>query len=235
MSKIVVITGASRGIGKETALHLSSVGYKVIGTYLNSIDSANELVKKGIDMVRCNVSLNTDVTRLFNYVTKKYGEIYAVINNAGVSFKQKFILDVTDKEFDDTVSVNLKGVFNGTKIAVEKMLGYGGKILNVSSVLALSGGSCESVYTATKAGVLAFSRAVSEELNDSKLSVCSLVIGLIDTDMNAHLKSEEKMEFVKNHGLKKVYSAKDVAKRISKILNEKNVNGKIFKIFVGKK
>ena len=163
--KTIIITGASRGIGRETAIKFKQNNYNVLGTYLNSKEQALTLKDNyGIDMQPLNVADYKSVKGLFDYAADKYGKVDAVINNAGVANKQKFILDVTDSEFDDIVSVNFKGAFNVLKTAVDKMLYTGGKIVNISSIYTLQGGSCEAVYTASKYAVNGLSKAVSEEI-----------------------------------------------------------------------
>ena len=217
--KTVIITGASRGIGRETAIKFKQNNYNVIGTYLNSQNDALILKENyGIDIEPLNVSDSESVKSFFDYAINKYGKIDIVINNAGISKKQKFILDVTDSEFDEIMSVNVKGVFNITKNAVDKMLYSGGKIINISSIYTLQGGSCESVYTASKYAVNGLTKAVSEEVASSSLEVFTAILGLIDTDMNSHLSMEEKLEFIKEIGLNKIPTAKDVAEKLFDII-----------------
>lgn len=233
--KTVIITGASRGIGRETAIKFKQNNYNVLGTYLNSKAEALSLKEEyGIDMQCLNVTDSDSVKDFFDYAVKTYGNIDAVINNAGISKKQKFILDVTDSEFDEIMSTNVKGVFNVTKNAVDKMLYSGGKIVNISSIYTLSGGSCESVYTASKYAVNGLTKAVSEEVASSNLQVFTAILGLIDTDMNSHLSLDEKLEFIKEIGLSEIPTAKDVSGKLFDIITaNENQNGKEFKIFTG--
>ncbi len=231
--KTVIITGASRGIGRALAIKFKQNNFTVIGTYLNSYNDAKILEDNhGVVMKKLDVSNFNQVNLFFDEVVKEYGNIDIVINNAGISKAQKFILDVSEEEFDQIVSINLKGGFNVLRKSVEHMLYSGGKILNVSSIYTLGGGSCEAVYTATKCAINGLSRAVSEEVSSSKLEVCTAILGLIDTDMNKHLTQEEKLEFVKGIGLDKIPTASEVADIIFDVLNSNsNVNGKEFKIF----
>ncbi len=233
--KTVIITGASRGIGRAVAIKLKQNNYNVIGTYLNSKEQALILKENyGIDMQPLNVADFDSVQAFFDYVTQKYGSIDVVINNAGISKPQKFILDVSNAEFDEIVSVNFKGTFNVLKNAVDKMLNLGGKIINVSSIYTLSGGSCEAVYTATKYAVNGLSKAVSEEVANSNLQVLTVILGLIDTDMNKHLTMDEKLEFIKEIGLSEIPTASDVADRLYDIIStQTNQNGKEIKVFTG--
>ena len=234
MKKTVIITGATRGIGLALAKKFKSEGYNVVGTFVSSYEKAEELKKLKIDIIRADVSNYKEVHGVFSYAVDKYGKIDVVINNAGIALNQKFILDVLEEEFDKVISVNLKGAFNVTKLAISNMLSSGGVIINVSSIFALKGGSCEASYSASKAGALALTRAVAEEVESSNISICSVLLGLIDTDMNNRLTREEKMDFVSSCGLKKIPTSTAVSSRIYKLLSKKDLNGKVFKIFIGK-
>ena len=228
----IIITGASSGIGKAAAIQLKKQGFSVVGTYFSSSDSAKELTELyGIDFIKCDVSIESEVNNLFDYAEKRYGKISAVISCAGVAIEQKPILDVSESEIEKVVAINLKGSLLVNKRAVLSMLNGGGKIINVSSVFGLEGGSCEVCYSATKTGVIGLTRALAEELSSSSVSVCSVAFGLVDTPMNAHLSTEDKLEFVKEYGLEKIPTAFDAGEELLKILRLENVNGKTFKVF----
>ncbi|MBQ3235182.1 MAG: SDR family oxidoreductase [Clostridia bacterium] len=228
----VIITGASSGIGRETAIKLKNEGFLVVGTYNSSKDCAQLLNSQyNIPMIRCDVSVESDVIELFARVKRDFGRVSAVISNAGIALKQKPFIDVGVEEIDKLISVNLKGTMLVNKHAVNAMLLGGGKIINVSSVFGLEGGSCEALYSATKAGVIGLTRALSEELEGSDISVSAVAFGLVDTAMNAHLSSEDKLAFVKECGLESVPTAKDAGEELYKILLQSETNGKIFKIF----
>ncbi len=233
--KTAIITGASSGIGYATAIKLKSEGYNVVGSYLKSDKSAKQLEKDyGIPCVKCDVSLCSDVDALFDYTEKIYGKPTLVIANAGIALPQKPLIDVNSFDIDRVVDVNLKGTLYTDKRAVLSMLESGGRIINVSSVFGLSGGSCEVAYSATKAGILGVTEALSCELSSSQIEVLAVVLGLIDTPMNAHLSEADKLEFVNSCGLSSVPTAKDVAEEIYKIVTEKDsLNGKVITVFAG--
>ena len=234
--KTAIITGASSGIGYATAIKLKSEGYNVVGSYLSNENSAKQLEKEyGIPCLKCDVSIDGDVNALFDYAEKRYGKPSLVIANAGVALKQKLLVDVSASDIQKVVNVNLLGTLLTNKRAVSSMLDKGGRIINVSSIFGLSGGSCEVAYSATKAGILGITEALSEELSFSQIEVLSLVLGLIDTPMNAHLSDADKLEFVASCGLNSVPTASDVASEIYKIATDKsNLNGKTIKLFAGK-
>lgn len=234
--KNVVITGASQGIGRALAIKFANNGYNVIAVYNSSKKEAEELLEyTNVDIFKADVSNSAQVESLFNYVYKKYGCVDVLINNAGVALKQKPLLDVSEGEFDSVFNVNVKGVFLCTKNAVNYMLNNGGKIINVSSIFGVTGGSCEVVYSSSKSAVIGFTRALSDELELSNIAVCSVILGLVDTKMNAHLSNQEKLDFVKECGLLKVPTPSEVADKIYQISNLKNneINGKNFNVFTG--
>ena len=230
----IIVTGASRGIGKQTAITLKSKGYNVVGTYLNSEESAKIIESEyKIPFVRCDVSRESDVVNLFSTVQNEFGNITAVISNAGIALEQKPFIDVSDCEMDKLIAVNLKGSMLVNKFAVSSMLGGGGKIINVSSVFGISGGACEVLYSAVKAGIIGLTKSLAGELSLSNISVCAIAPGLIDTEMNAHLSSEDKQGFLSDCNLKEIATPEMVAEEIYKILISSDVNGKIYPLFVG--
>ncbi|MBO5713552.1 MAG: SDR family oxidoreductase, partial [Clostridia bacterium] len=219
----VLITGGTRGIGKELALKFLSEGYNVAVTYLNSDNHAKQLYNKGIFTVKADCANYELAKTVIDEVVNYFGNISVLINNAGIAPKQKLLLDVSENEFDSVISTNLKGVFNYSKFAVEKMLAEGGVICNVSSVQGFDGGSCEVVYSASKSGVIGFTRALANELHESDISVFGVAPTLTDTDMNAHLTDEEKLEFLAEAGVKEIPSAKSVAQTIYTLIQNAKV------------
>ncbi len=234
---VILVTGGTRGVGYEVCQYFKKKGYRVIVNYLTSDDIALKMQSQGFDIFKADVSNALDVQKMFNYAFKKYGKIDIVINNAGVSLTQKLFIDTTESEFDKVFNVNVKGVYNVSKEYASKMLNNTGKIINISSIFALKGGSCEAVYTASKCAVSGFTRALSEELSFSQIAVCQVVLGLIDTQMNEHLSMQDKLDFVKGCKLIKIYTPYDVAKRLYRITQKSvdKLNGKTYKIGVGKK
>ena len=231
--KTAIITGASSGIGYATAIKLKSEGYNVVSSYLSNEISAKQLEREyGIPCLRCDVSNESDVNALFDYAEKRYGKPSLVIANAGIALPQKLLVDVSACDIERVINVNLLGTLLTNKRAVSSMLDNGGRIINVSSIFGLSGGSCEVAYSATKAGILGVTESLSQELSFSQIEVLSVVLGLIDTPMNAHLSQNDKLEFVNSCGLKVIPTASDVASEIYKIASDKgNLNGKTIKLF----
>lgn len=230
----VIVTGASRGIGRETAITLKNKGYNVVGTYLNSEKCAKMIeTEYKIPFIKCDVSNSLDVENLFATVSAKYGKITAVISNAGVALEQKPFIDVSEEEMDKMIAVNLKGCMLVNKRAVLSMILGGGKIINVSSIFGIKGGACEVAYSAVKAGIIGLSKTLADELSFTDISVCAIAPGLIDTDMNAHLSQEDKKGFLLDCNLDEIATPKMVAEEIYKILNFDDINGKVYPLFTG--
>ena len=233
---VVLVTGGTRGVGYAICQYFKGKGHDVIVNYANSCQIAKEMENAGFETYKADVSDHFAVQQMFEDVFRKYGKIDLLINNAGISLKQKLFIDTSVEDFERLFNVNVKGVYNTSKEYVKKMINSVGKIINVSSIFSLKGGSCEALYTATKCAVSGFTRAISQELCFSKIAVCQVVLGLIDTQMNSHLSNDEKIEFVKECKLSKIYTANDVAKRLY-LISQKDVatlNGKTYKIGVGK-
>ena len=233
--KTAIITGASSGIGLATAIKLKSEGYNVVGSYLTSEETAKAVeLKYGIPFIKCDVSSESGVEALFSYAEKRFGKVTLVIANAGVALKQSPLLDVSEKDIDRVISTNLKGAILTNKRAVLSMLNGGGRIVNISSIFGLLGGSCEVPYSATKAGVIGLTKALAEETSSSNIEVLAVALGLVDTPMNAHLSQEDKLDFCKECNLDKIPSASDTANELYKIISSsENLNGQIITVFAG--
>ena len=229
----IIVTGASSGIGKQTAIKLKKSGFLVVGTYNSNESSAISIKSEyGIPFIRCDVSCNESLINLFETVKKDYGGITAVVANAGVAIPQKPLIDVNEDEIDKVLSVNLKGTLLTDKVAISYMLSNGGKIINVSSIFGIEGGSCEAVYSASKAGIIGLTKALADEISSSNVSVCCVCPAFVDTPMTEHLTESDKLDFLENYGVDKIYSAKDVASKICQILNSNEpTNGKIIKLY----
>jgi len=189
--RTAIITGASRGIGRATAKLFATRGYNTVICYNNSPEAAvalcDELKREGLLAVtyKVDVSRSCEVTKLFQDIYDQFGSIDVLVNNAGVcSFG--LLTDITDEEFDRVNGINYNGTFYCTREAVKYMLKeHKGSIVNVSSMWGISGSSCESVYSASKAAVIGLTKALSKELGPSNIRVNCVAPGVIDTDMNA--------------------------------------------------
>ena len=221
--KNVLITGGTRGIGKALAVKFAKSGYNVAVTYVNSENSAKQLNSNyGIKTFKVDVKNYQLAKETVDKVVDLFGGIDVLINNAGIAPKQKLLLDVTESEFDNVISVNLKGAFNYSKAVINYMLNSGGVICNVSSVQGLRGGSCEVVYSASKSAINGFTRALQDELSFSNISVFAVAPTITETDMNGHLTSEDKLEFLQGSNLSSVPTAEEVAEKTYNLIQNAN-------------
>ena len=196
--KVVLVTGASRGIGKAIAVKFAKKGYNVV---ISCAHREAELMqaKKEIEgyQVSCLAFLGDmgDISTcetMFQQIKKQFGTLDVLVNNAGISYIG-LLQDMTSDDWDRIVRTNLTSVFNCCKLAIPMMLSAEkGKIINISSVWGNVGASCEVAYSATKGGINAFTKALAKELAPSNIQVNAAAFGVIDTDMNSQLTEEER-------------------------------------------
>lgn len=233
MSKVVIVTGASRGIGRNIAYNLAVNGYQVIANYNNSEQEAlklkSQLEDKGIeiDLFKANVSKRVDVKKLIDFVIEKYNKIDVLINNAGIA-QEKLFTDITDEDFDKMMKVNLYSVFYTTQETVRYMLReHEGCIINISSIYALTGGSCEVHYSMTKAGIDGMTKSLARELGPSNIRVNSIAPGAIDTDMNSYLTDEDWKQVIEETPLKKVGYPIDITRCVKWLIEDEFTTGQV--------
>ena len=196
----ILITGASRGIGRATALQFATPGNTLILVCKSNTDKLNELVSQlctsGITVIplQTDISDSAEVTRLFDTIKAKGLSVDLLINNAGISYTG-LLQDMTDAEWRTILDTNLSSVFYCCRAVIPMMLQHGGKILNVSSIWGVYGASCEVAYSATKGAINSFTKALAKELAPSNIQVNAVSFGFIDTDMNAKLSPEEIQDF----------------------------------------
>lgn len=219
--KTILITGGVRGIGKSIALKFKEKGYRVCVVYSRDEESAAEVFAQGIEVFRADVSKETDVLFLFERV----GNVDVLVNNAGVSLVKQ-IQDVTYEEFNDLMAVNVGGAFLCAREASKGMIArQSGLIVNVSSVWGEVGGSCESVYSASKAALLGFTKALAKELGWSNIRVNSISPGVIDTKMNARFSAEEMQALKEEIPMGRLGTGEDVAKAVVYLEENEYVTG----------
>ncbi|MCI8273784.1 MAG: 3-oxoacyl-ACP reductase FabG [Clostridia bacterium] len=232
MEEVVLITGASRGIGRELADKLSKKGYKIIANYNKSEEQAKKLKEenKNIDIYKADVSKREEVKNMINYVIKEYGKIDVLINNAGISGSNIFT-DVTDIEWNNIINNNLYSTFCVTQEVVKNMISRKqGCIINISSIWGMVGASCESIYSVTKAGIDAMTKSLAKELGPSNIRVNSVAPGIIDTDMNRDL-NEDDIERIKEEiPLEKIGKVKDISKCIEWLIEDDYTTGQVISI-----
>ncbi len=230
--KVALVTGGTKGIGLAIAKKLQKAGYKTVISYFNDDIAAKKAQEScGFDLIKCDVSSIKEMKNAVKNIVKIYDSLDVLVNCAGISLKQKTVLDVTEEEFDKTFAVNVKGVFSATNACLPFMIEKNsGTIVNVSSVWGIDGGSCEAVYSASKGAVIAYTKALSKELAFSGIRVNAVAPGFIDTDMNSHLSKEEKVEFFENLTVKRAGSVDEVADAVMFLIENEYMAGQILRI-----
>lgn len=226
--KNVVVTGASRGIGKAIALYFAQQGFNIIITALNSTLLIEE-VKKEIEsyQVKCLSYIgdlgNPDFTKsMFASVFKEFGSINYLINNAGISYFG-LLTDMSTAQWDRIVSTNLTSVFHCCQAVIPAMVQQKhGQIINISSIWGEIGASCEVAYSATKGGINALTKALAKELAPSNIQVNAIACGAIDTTMNDHMTSEEKDSLAQDIPSGRFGSPEEVAQIVFQVATASN-------------
>lgn len=230
-SNIILISGASRGIGRQIAIDLSQTGYTVIANYNKSEQSAKELQTQfNIDTFQANISKGTEIKQLTDYVLKKYGKIDVLINNAGIS-QTKLFTDITDEDWNQMINTNLYSAFKLTQKCLPNMIhNKSGCIINISSMWGQVGASCESLYSITKAGIDAMTKSLAKELGPSGIRVNSIAPGFIDTDMNKCYSKEDVQGIISETPLEKIGQPSDISKCIKWLIEDQFTTGQIISI-----
>lgn len=236
MNKIVIVTGASRGIGKEIAKELAIKGYTVVANYNKSENQIKELQKElseknvNIDIFKADISKRSEAKELVKYVLEKYNKIDILINNAGISQIKEFT-QITDEDWKNMINVNLNSVFYMTQEVIPNMIhNKKGCIINMSSIWGQIGASCESHYSVSKAGIDAMTKSLAKELGPSNIRVNSIAPGIIDTEMNKHLSLEE-LEYIKEEiPLQRIGKVNDIEKCAEWLIEDDYITGQIISI-----
>lgn len=219
--KTVLVTGGVRGIGKSIALAFVKKGYRVCVTYSKDEASAHLAKNEGLEVYKSDVSKEEEVVALFQQI----GRVDILINNAGVSLLKQ-IQDVTFEEFNRVMSINVGGAFLCAREASKGMIDrQEGLIVNISSVWGEVGGSCESVYSASKAALIGFTKALAKELGWSGIRVNCVSPGVIDTPMNAHFSNEEIDALKEEIPMGRIGSGEDVANAVLYLEENSYVTG----------
>ena len=241
--KNVIVTGTTRGIGREIALTLAQNGANIAMNYrnLNSEveDLINEIKSFGVDAlaIKCDVSITEEVDNFVKEVKSHYNTIDILVNNAGIT-KDGLILRMKEEDFNDVLDVNLKGTFNTTKSVSSIMVRQKyGKIINISSVVGIAGNAGQCNYAASKAGVIGFSKSVARELASRNINVNVVAPGYINTDMTKNLPDKVKEEIIKSIPMKKIGDPKEVAYLVKFLISEEAdfINNTVIRIDGGQK
>ena len=222
--RTALITGSSRGIGKAIAKQLAKDGFNVIVNYTKSKDQAEKLV------LELNSAYNVDCTSVCADVSEREqvekmfseaGKVDILVNNAGIA-QQKLFTDITENDWDRMFAVDVKGVFNCCQCALPYMIHQkSGKIINISSMWGQVGGSCEVHYSAAKAAVIGFTKALAKEVGSSGIQVNCIAPGVINTEMNSNLDENTMEELKEETPLGVIGMPKDIANAVSFLASDK--------------
>ncbi len=229
---VVLVTGASRGIGREIAMRLAEKGNRVIANYNRSDELARNLQEQNsnIDIYKADVSKREQAHEMIQYIVQKYGKIDVLINNAGIA-EEKVFLDVTDEDWKKMIDNNLYSAFCTIQEVLPNMISRkSGCIVNISSIWGLVGASCESIYSISKAGIDALTKSLAKELGPSHIRINSIAPGIIDTDMNKNLSEQEIKDIEQEIPLERIGKTIDVAKCIEWLIDDNYTTGQIISI-----
>ena len=214
MSKIVLVTGASRGIGLEAAKHFSKEGYKVIGTSRGEFNLDELIGDDSAISVQLDLVSKESIKNLFADLKSEDLLPSVLVNNAGIT-KDQIFLRMKDEDWDDVIETNLNGLFRVTKAFIKPMVkNKFGRVINISSVAGLMGNSGQVNYSSSKSAMVGFSRSLAKELGSRNITSNVVAPGFIETDMTTFLSDAEKQEVSKNIPMKRFGSVEDVAKCI---------------------
>lgn len=236
MNKVIIVTGASKGIGKEISKELAKKGNTIIANYNKSEKEIKELQQElekqniKIDIYKADVSKREEATNIVKYTIQKYGKIDVLINNAGISQIKEFT-QITDEDWNNMINTNLNSVFYMSQEACHNMIhNKKGCIINISSIWGITGASCEVHYSVSKAGVDALTKALAKELGPSNIRVNSIAPGIINTEMNAHLSEEEKQNIEEEIPLEKIGKSIDIERCVEWLIKDEYTTGQVISI-----
>ncbi len=218
--KVALVTGASRGIGRATALALAEAGANVVVNYAGSTDKANEVAEQiraiGREAItyQCNVSDSDAVQAMIKDTIAKFGKLDILVNNAGIT-RDNLLMRMKEDEWDDVIDTNLKGVFLCTKAVTRQMMKQrSGRIINVASIVGVIGNPGQANYVAAKAGVIGLTKSTARELASRGITVNAIAPGFITTDMTDELTDEQKEAMLQQIPLAKFGQASDIANAV---------------------
>ena len=215
--KVAIVTGGSRGIGESIVREFAAQGAKVVFTYLSSRQRAeaiaNDINSNGgvAEALLSDASQYAQAEGLVSSTLDKYGSIDIVVNNAGIT-DDTLMLRMTEDQWDHVMDVNLKSVFNVTKHCLRPMLKQrSGSIINMSSVVGIFGNAGQANYSASKAGIIGFTKSIAKELGSRSIRCNAIAPGFIETDMTGELDEQMREQFMANVPLKRMGTSQDVA------------------------
>ena len=217
MNKLALITGGTRGIGKQIALTFAKEGYDIAINYRTENDDLKKTKKEvEVNNVKCftvqgDVTNFKDCEQFVKQIVEKFGNIDVLVNNAGIT-KDTLLMRMKEEDFKQVIDTNLVGTFNVTKNVITYMMkARNGRIINISSVVGISGNAGQTNYAASKAGIIGFTKSLAKEVASRNITVNAVAPGFIETQMTDVLKEDIKEEIAKKIPLKRMGTTQDVA------------------------
>lgn len=236
MKRIAIVTGGSRGIGREIAKMLAKEGLQIVANYNKSEQKAKELKEElkneniDIDIFKADVSKREEAKALVTYTLNKYGKIDVLINNAGIAEFKEFT-QITDAEWNKMIDTNLNSVFIMNQEVLKNMIhNKNGCIINISSIWGIVGSSCEVHYSTAKAGINGMTKALAKELGPSNIRVNAIAPGIINTEMNNDIEKEDIEMIEKDTPLGRIGKPEDIAKCVKWLVEDTFTTGQIISI-----
>lgn len=238
MNKVALITGSSRGIGKQIAIKFAKNGYNIVVNYVNKNEDVEktieELKQLGVEILEAqgDISNYEQSKKIVNLVIEKFGQIDVLVNNAGIT-RDMLIMRMKKEDFTKVIDVNLVGTFNITKNVIPYMMKKrNGRIINISSVVGISGNAGQCNYSASKAGIIGFTKSLAKELASRNILVNAVAPGFIETNMTDVLQENVKEEIKKQIPLKRIGKAEDVANAVYFLTSEESsyITGQVLQV-----
>ena len=236
--KVVLVTGGSRGIGKEVAEIYAENGYDVVINYVSDRTDV-EGIKKEFEekkvkclLIKADVSNSEDVEKMIEEAIKEFGKIDVLVNNAGIT-RDTLLMRMSEEDFDKVIEINLKGTYLVTKQVTKYMMKKRqGSIINLASVVGVVGNAGQANYAASKAGIIGFTKSIAKELASRNIRVNAVAPGFIETDMTNILKDEVKENIGHQIPLKRMGTAREVAEVIYFLGTDKSsyITGQVINI-----
>lgn len=236
--KVAVVTGSARGIGRAICLKLARLGADVVVNDVSNEEMALELVKEIEKMgrkaifVKANIADSAEARKLMDETVEKFGKIDILVNNAGIT-RDNLILRMKEEEWDAVLNVNLKGTFNCVQAATKYMIKQRqGAIVNIASIVGITGNAGQANYSASKAGVIGLTKTIARELASRGIRANAVAPGFIETDMTRRLSEEVRERLIKQIPLTRLGSPEDVANLVAFLASEESsyITGEVIRV-----